>query len=99
MAQPAEALWQLAHNLHAHESLGESGCIGSIVRGTAASAAGAHQDRSGESGQHHSQSTSGRDRCSKKNGAQAIGKSRAGWSTKIHMVDAHARWRIALWPS
>src|SRR5271170_1911348 len=47
---------------------------------------GAHQDRSGESGQHHRQSTSGRDRRSKKNGAQAIGKSRAGWSTKIHMV-------------
>ena len=32
---------------------------------------------------------------SKKNGAQAIGKSRAGWSTKIHMVAAHARCAIA----
>ena len=27
MAQPAEALWQLAHDLHAHESLVESRCL------------------------------------------------------------------------
>ncbi len=30
----------------------------------------------------------------KKNGAQAIGKSRGGWSTKIHMVAASARCAI-----
>lgn len=31
----------------------------------------------------------------KKNGPQAIGKSRGGWSTKIHMVAANARTAIA----
>ena len=78
----------------------KAGVLDRLVRGIAASAAGAHQDRSGESGQHHRQSTSGWHRCSKKNGAQAIGKSRAGWSTKIHMVAAHARCAVAfsLWP-
>jgi transposase len=33
-------------------------------------------------------------RCIKKNGPQAIGKSRGGWTTKIHMVAADARTAI-----
>src|SRR6187431_1920236 len=36
------------------------------------------------------QSASGRYWGSKKNGPQSIGKSRGGWSTKIHMVAADA---------
>jgi len=34
------------------------------------------------------------DRCFKNNGPQAIGKSRGGWNTKIHMVAADARTAI-----
>ncbi len=36
----------------------------------------------------------GRHRRVKKNGPQAIGKSRGGWTTKIHMVAANARTAI-----
>jgi hypothetical protein len=36
----------------------------------------------------------GRYRGVKKNGPQAIGKSRGGWNTKIHMVAANARTAI-----
>jgi transposase len=35
--------------------------------------------------------TSGRDGGVKKNGRQAIGRSRGGWTTKIHLVAADAR--------
>ena len=43
---------------------------------------------------HHRQSPSRRHRRVKKNGPQAIGKSRSGWTTKIHMVAADARTAI-----
>ena len=42
-------------------------------------------------GQHHSESASGRYRSPEKGGPQSIGKSRGGWTTKIHMVAADAR--------
>ena len=41
--------------------------------------------------QHDSQSASRRHGGVKKNGPQSIGKSRGGWTTKIHMVAADAR--------
>jgi len=45
----------------------KAGVLDRLFEELPASAAGAHQDRSGESGQHaHRQSTSGRDWCSKK---------------------------------
>src|ERR1700761_2164511 len=40
------------------------------------------------------QGASGRDGRSKKNGPQAIGKSRGGWNTKVHLVAANARTAI-----
>ena len=40
------------------------------------------------------QGASGRYRRIKKNGPQAVGKSRGGWTTKIHMVAANARTAI-----
>ena len=43
---------------------------------------------------HFGESASGRHRGFKKNGPQAIGKSRGGWNTKIHMVAADARTAI-----
>src|SRR5712672_3207130 len=95
MARAAEALRQLAHDLHAHESLGQGRRAGSLVRGVAASAARSHQDRGGQPRQYDRQGASRRYRRSKKNGPQAIGRSRGGWTTKIHMVAADARSAIA----
>ena len=91
MAGTAGALWQLAHDLHADESLGQGGRVGSFVRGNAASAAHPNQDRGGLGRQHDRQSPSRRHGRSKKNGPQAVGKSRGGWTTKIHMVATDAR--------
>ncbi len=45
-------------------------------------------------GHHHRQGPSRWHRRAKKNGPQAIGKSRGGWTTKIHMVAADARTAI-----
>ena len=49
------------------------------------------QHRGGVAGQHHREGASRWHRGVKKNGPQSIGKSRGGWSTKIHMVAADAR--------
>ena len=48
----------------------------------------------GFDGQHHRQGPSRWYGCVKKNGPQSIGKSRGGWTTKIHMVAADARTAI-----
>ncbi len=47
-----------------------------------------------KTGLDHREGASGRHRRVKKNGPQAIGKSRGGWTTKIHMVAANARTAI-----
>ena len=86
MARPATALWQLAHDLYTHEPLVQERRDGSIVRALAAGSDHPHQDRGRIPGQHDSEGSSGRHRGAKKNGPQSIGKSRGGWSTKIHMV-------------
>src|ERR1700729_1120277 len=54
----------------------------------------AHKDRSVLYRFHVGEGSSGWDGCFKKNGPQAIGKSRGGWNTKIHMVAADARTAI-----
>jgi transposase len=46
-------------------------------------------------GQHQRQGSPRRHGCSKKNGPQAIGKSRGGWNTKIHLVAADDRTALA----
>ena len=68
----------------------KNGMLDRIVRAVAACSDRAYQDRGGGSGQHHRQSASRWHWGAKKNGPQAIGKSRGGWSTKIHMVAADA---------
>ena len=95
MARFAKTFWQLAHDLHAHEPLVQKRCPGSIVRTVTACPDHPHQDRSRVSGQHDSKSPSGWHWGVKKNGPQVIGKSRGGWSTKIHLVAADARTAIA----
>jgi transposase len=42
-------------------------------------------------GQHQREGPPRRHGCAKKNGPQAIGKSRGGWTTKIHLVAADER--------
>src|SRR5512144_346058 len=94
MARTAQSLRQLAHHLYAHESLVQERSTRSRVRGIATCSNRAHQDRGGRPGQHYRQSASGRHGGVKKNGPQSIGKSRGGWSTKMHMVAANARTAI-----
>ncbi|HEV6967401.1 IS5 family transposase [Roseateles sp.] len=94
MARPAQAIRQLAHHLHAHAPLGQVGRAGARLRAVAARADRADQARSRVAGLHQRQGASGRDRRAKKNGPQAIGKSRGGWNTKIHLVAADARTAI-----
>ena len=54
------------------------------------------QDRSLQLGFDLGKSASRRHRGFKTNGPQAIGKSRGGWNTKIHLVAANARTAIIL---
>ena len=67
---------------------------GSCLRETAAGTDCAHSHRSLQSGLNLGEGASGRHRSIKKNGPQSIGKSRGGWTTKIHMVAADARTAI-----
>ena len=94
MAWAAEAVRQLAHNLHADEPLVEERRTQPGVRETATGADRAHQDRGLRARFHLGQGASGWHRRVKKNGPQAIGKSRGGWNTKIHLVAANARTAI-----
>ena len=90
----AEAIWQLAHPLHAHESLVQERRAGSRLSTVAAGADRAHPDRGCQTGLHHRQGSSRWHGRVKKNGPQSIGKSRGGWTTKIHLVAADARTAI-----
>jgi transposase len=94
VARVAQALWPLAHHLYPHESLVQEWRAGPSFRTVAAGADRPHPDRVGQTGLHHRQGAPGRHRRLKKNGPQAIGKSRGGWTTKIHLVAANARTAI-----
>ncbi len=88
---------QLAQYLCAHESLGQEGCVGSGVRKIATRADSAAQERSLQFGLDVGKGTPRRDGGFKKNGPQAIGKSRGGWNTKIHLVAANASHCVVIW--
>ena len=94
MAWSAEAFRTLAHDLHADEPLVEERRTGPSVREIADRADRAHQDRGACARFDFDQGPSGWHRRSKKNGPQAIGRSRGGWNTKIHLVAANARTAI-----
>src|ERR1700719_2709585 len=91
MARFAEAFRPLAHDLHADESLVQERGSRSGIREVAVGADRADQDRGVRARLDLDQGASGRDGRAKKNGPQAIGKSRGGWNTKIHLVAADAR--------
>ena len=80
--------------LHPDEPVVEERGARPSIRISAARADCAYQARSGFDGQHHRQGPSRWYGCVKKNGPQSIGKSRGGWTTKIHMVAADARTAI-----
>src|SRR5271169_1306737 len=94
MARPSRSVRQLAHDLRAEEPLGQKRGARPGVREAATGADRAHQDRSVRAGLDLGEGASGRDGRSKKNGPQAIGKSRGGWNTKVHLVAANARTAI-----
>jgi len=94
VARIAAPVRPLAQYLCAHESLGQEGCVGSGVRKIATRADSAAQDRSLQFGLDVGKGTPRRDGGYKKNGPQAIGKSRGGWNTQIHLLAANARTAI-----
>src|ERR1700685_1309722 len=94
MARVAQACPPLAHHLYPHESLVQERRARSRLRALAARADCAHQNRGRQNGLDHGEGASRRHRRVKKNGPQASGKSRGGWTTKIHMVAADARTAI-----
>jgi transposase len=96
MARPAQTNGQLAYHLHTDEPLEQGRCFGPGLCPVAAGANPGHPDRTRVLGQHHGQSASRRDRGAKKNGPQAIGRSRGGCTTKIHLVAANARCALIL---
>ncbi len=96
MACFTSEIWQLAHHLYAHEPLEQGGGFGPTFRTPAKPTNHPHQDRGRFAGQHPDQSASRWNRGFKKNGPQAIGKSRGGWTTKIHLVAANARCALTL---
>src|SRR5258707_556097 len=91
MARSAEAFRPLAHDLHADESLVQERRSRSGIREVAVGADRADQDRGVRARLDLDQGASGRHGRSKKNGPQAIGKSRGGWNTKVHLAAANAR--------
>src|SRR5579863_4655640 len=95
MARASETVRPLAHDLHAHEPVGEKRRTGPSVRATAIGTDRADQDRSILDRFHFGEGSSRRNGSFKKNGPQAIGKSRGGWNAKIHMVAADDRTAIA----
>ena len=94
MAGVAGPVWQLAYHLHPHEPLVQERRTGPDIRTPAEGTDSARQAGGGFYGQHYRQGPSRRHGCVKKNGPQSIGKSRGGWTTKIHMVAADARTAI-----
>jgi len=91
MAWPSQAVWELAHDLYAHEPMGEKWGTGSRLYPVTTGADHPREARSRGVGQYHHQGSSGWDGRIKKNGPQALGRSRGGWTTKIHLVAADAR--------
>src|SRR5271157_4003020 len=90
VARTAQTLRKLAYHLHPYEPLVQERSAGSGLRAVAARVDRAHPHRGREPGFDYRQSPPWH-RCVKKNGPQAIGKSRGGWTTKIHMVAADAQ--------
>ncbi len=91
VARVAGTLRQLAHHPHPDEPLVEERCARPGLRAPATRADRTCQAGGSLARQHQHQGPSRRDGSVKKNGPQAIGESRGGWTTKLHIVAADAR--------
>ena len=78
VARVAEALWELAHDLHPYESLVQERGARPGLRTPATRPVDPYQAGGGVAGQHRRQGPSRRHGGSKKNGPQAIGSPAAG---------------------
>ena len=94
VARASKTIWPMAHDLYAHEPVGEKRRIGPRLWATANGTDRSDQDRGILDRFHFGEGSSRWNGSFKKNGPQAIGKSRGGWNTKIHMVAADARTAI-----
>ena len=95
MAWTSQTFWSVAHDLHADEPLGEEWGPDASLREAANGSDRTDSDRGAVAGFDLGEGSSRRNRRFKKNGPQAIGKSRGGWNTKIHLVAADDRTVIA----
>lgn len=91
MAGIAQKVRQLAYDIHKNEQMVEERGAGQGIYSASGARHYPHKSRIGISGQHDSEGAPRRHRRVKKNGSQSIGKSRGGWTTKIHMVAADAK--------
>ena len=87
----AEILWKLAYDLCTHEQVEQKRRFAAPVRSDANREHYSHKGRGDLPGQHIGKGSSQRNRRFKKRGKQAIGRSRGGLTTKIHMVTATDR--------
>ena len=85
------AIRQVAHHLYADESVGQERGARPGLCPPATRTDHAHPARGRVTGQHHRQGPSRRHGGVKKNDPQAIGKSRGGWTTKLHLAAANER--------
>jgi transposase len=91
MAWPPQAVRELAHALYAPEPMGQERSAGSRLYPVTTGSDPPREARSRGVGQYYRQGPPGWDGGIKKNGPQALGRSRGGWTTKIHLVAADAR--------
>ncbi len=91
MARVAGPIWQLAHHLHPDEPLVENRGARPGLRASTTRTDRAYQAGGSVARQHHRQGPFRRHGSAKTNGPQSLGRSRGGWTTKIHMVAADAR--------
>jgi len=84
-------LRKLAYGVCTHESVGQERSAGQGLRRASKGEPDSGNHGGSVSGQHDYKSASRRYRSIKKRGKQAIGKSKGGWTTKIHLVAADAR--------
>jgi len=94
MARPAAPFWKVAHSLHTDAPLGGCGRAGPVVCRAARASHDPHFCRLPRLGQHIRQGAPRWYRRAQKNGPQAIGKSRGGWNTKVHLIAANDRFAL-----
>lgn len=84
----AHRVRQLEQRIQKGQPLGEGRRVGTGVHGVTEGTDNSRHHRGSGAGQHVHQGSPRRARRFKKKGKQAIGKSKGGWNTKLHVVSA-----------